>query len=247
MVTVDTNPVRQTNTTNTPAADHWTLFMFYVPLNGSTEYALPIVFLPTGELDLSRTNARDLQLANNILSPTVAFLNTLQPNLDIWKLLNWLFVSNYWTILADLGQVAPTTYHLSDVSQSGSVGSVNLSGTAPTVYPPTNNIFVNESLFEIYQSYLRNEILLSLAPSLFVPPFAPLNSTNLLEPQDVEFVQRYSCSRRQGKSFLDAVVSVLVAQYSLFFGAFGFVLLLAAWFHRRRPHGLFTVPWNGTD
>jgi len=222
--------------------------MFYSPLNGSgAQYPIPLVFLPTGELDLSLTNASDLQLANNILSPTVALLNKFQPTLDIWKLLNWIFVSFYWTILADFGQVAPTTfYYLSDVSETGSVSIVNL--TAPTVYPPTNNIFVNESLFEIYESYLRNELLLALAPSLFVPPFAPLNSTNRLEPKDVEFVQNYSCWKRAWKSFwLDAVVSVLVAQYSLFFGTFSFFLLVAAWFHRRQPNGLFTVAWNGTD
>ena len=30
--------------------------------------------------------------------------------LMFWEVINWLFVTFYWTILADLGQVVPTTY-----------------------------------------------------------------------------------------------------------------------------------------
>ena len=46
MVTADTDPFYQANT---PAADHWTLYMSYVPQSTIVEYTIPIVFLPTGE------------------------------------------------------------------------------------------------------------------------------------------------------------------------------------------------------
>src|SRR5947207_1156160 len=93
------------------------------------------------------------------------------------RLLNWLFVTDYWIQLSALVHTAPTLY------------SVTLRGrpnfSHPTIYPSTNNIFVNETLFQIHSSYLQETILplIRIAlPDLTLPQFLPLNDSNRLQP-----------------------------------------------------------------
>jgi hypothetical protein len=67
---------------------------------------------------------------------------------DLWKLLNWIFVGYYWAFLADLGQVAPTAYDRTVANNP-----------LPVIYASTNNVFVNETLFNIYSIYIQETIL----------------------------------------------------------------------------------------
>lgn len=104
------NDVLPTN--NTPAGDYWTLWLIYEPQNSTPpmEYAIPITFLPTGEIDTTRTSEQDMSRANSILAPTIQILQSVIPGFDFWKLANWIFVSWYWMILYDFGQIGPTVH-----------------------------------------------------------------------------------------------------------------------------------------
>jgi hypothetical protein len=236
MLTVDTDPLLIQKTSNTPAADFWTLYIIYSLQNATVPYdeiPIPIVFLPTGEIDFTRTNPNDYLLANNILRPTITLLQAAtNPTFDIWRLLNWVFVSFYWTILADLGQIAPTTYNLTNFVDWSPVGAANTS-QPQQFFPSTNNIFVNETLFEIYSEYLRNT-LLPLFPVLDVPAFNSLNNGNQLTAVDTQFIRSYSCWQRQLKGPLSAIISVLASDYALFFGPYYFYLWFYGWINKRR-------------
>jgi len=89
---------------------------------------LPIRFLSNGSIDHEWTNATELAQANATLQPTISALQIKYgQDLDFWQLTNWFFVSLYWTLLADFGQVTLVT-----------IGD-NL--TVPL--PQDNNIFTN--------------------------------------------------------------------------------------------------------
>jgi hypothetical protein len=241
---MDTDPLGIQKTANTPAADYWTLYILYTLQNATLPYdeiAIPIVFLPTGEIDFTRTKSSDYLLANNILRPTIALLQASGgANFDIWKFLNWLFISFYWTTLADLGQVAPTTYSLTNFIEGSPVGIANTS-QPQTSFPATNNIFVNETLFNIYQSYFRNT-LLPLDPAFVVPTFNSPNGGNELQPVATEFIRSYACWERKWKGVLAAIVSVIVADYALFFGPYHFYIWFAGWLRKRRDkEGMHSV------
>lgn len=231
-------------TSNTPAADFWTLYIFYIFQNATVPYqeiAIPIVFLPTGDIDFTRTNPNDYILANNILRPTITLLRAaINPTFDIWRLLNWVFVSFYWTILADLGQIAPTTYNLTNFLEGSPVWIANTS-QPQQFFPPTNNIFVNETLFDIYSAYLRNT-LLPFDPAFKVPAFSSLSSENQLMPVETGFIPSYACLQRQWKGVLSAIISVLVADYALFFGPYHAYLWFFGWLKTHRDeNGLISI------
>jgi hypothetical protein len=245
LITLDTDPLGSQKTANTPAADYWMLYVFYTLQNATLPYdeiAIPIVFLPTGEIDFTRTKSSDYLLANNILQPTIALLQASGgANFDIWKFLNWLFISFYWTTLADLGQVAPTTYSLTNFVPGWSPVGIADTSQPQTSFPATNNIFVNETLFNIYQSYFR-DTLLPLDPGFLVPSFNSPNGGNQLQPVETEFVRSYSCLERQWKGVLAAIISVIVADYALFFALYHFYILFAGWLQKRRDkEGMHSV------
>lgn len=210
--------------------------MIYIAQNSTvpTETWLPIIFSPTGDIDESRTNSNDLLLANTILRPTIALFEALSPQFDIWKLINWVWVSFYWMILSDFGQVAPTTYPSpANIFLEGSpVKFPNLTLPA-TFYPPTNNIFINNTLFEIYSLYIREFLQFPTS----IPEFSELNDTNRAQPIETGFLRSYSCLKRDWKGVLSGTISVLAADYALFFGAYSLIILLAGWFQKRRQYG----------
>ena len=105
----------------------------------------------------------------------------------------------------------------------------------PTSYNSTNNIFINESLFEIYYTYLKTRILAIVNVSL--PVFSPLNDTYGLEPVQTTFQRTYSCLARQWKGPLVGIVSVLAADYALFFGVYSAVMWFAAVIQKRQSDG----------
>lgn len=91
--------------------------MAYTPLESYVEQVIPITFLATGEIDLTRTSLQNLTMANTLLAPTISILElvTSGSSLEFWELANWVLVSYYWLYMTDLGQTAPTYYtHLPD-------------------------------------------------------------------------------------------------------------------------------------
>ena len=190
-----------------------------------TENLIAITFLPTGEIDQS-TSTQSLDTANAILAPSITAmrLEIGDPEFDFWQFMNWIVVSYYWLFLYDFGQTSPTYYDFSDYE-----GIPNFS--VPVFYSSTNNIFVNSTLFSIYSSYLTD--LLSLMPGLR-PEFLPLDSNNSLRPTATTFLRSYSCAQRQFQPWINAAVSVLVADYVFIAGGYTLVATIASWWQKRR-------------
>jgi hypothetical protein len=209
---------------NTPAGDSWNIYLGYSPVGAFIENLIPITFLPTGEIDQS-ASAQSLVAANALLASSVNALRTEigDPEFDIWKLLNWIIVSYYWIFLYDFGQTSPTYYNFTS-------DAINLA--EPVFYSSTNNIFVNSTLFSIYSSYLTD--LLSIVPGLARPEFLPLDSKNSLQLTATTFLRSYSCTQRQFQPFINAAVSVLVADYVFIAGGYSLVVTVARWWQKRR-------------
>lgn len=118
---------------NTPANDYWTLELSYASNTGPTLQFLYIAFLPNGSVDTLHTPAGHLENATNLLAPTITYLqSTTSTKFDFWQMINWLYVTLYWTMLADLGQAVPTIYPFN--------GFGNFNFSSPVNYLPTNNI-----------------------------------------------------------------------------------------------------------
>jgi hypothetical protein len=205
------------------------------------ESIIPITFLPTGEIDNS-TSTQNLTAANNLLAQTINLGRSVtgDPRFDIYRFFNWLYVSSYWILLYDFGETAPTYYNLT------SSGTADLS--SPLFYPSTNNIFVNQSLFSIYSSYLKNTIvpfLIQLNDIDPIPEFLPLDVNNTLQPINMSFVRSYSCLQRQIKGGLSAVVSIMVADYVFIMGAYRFFVASTGWWNRKSKKGTF--PYHRID
>lgn len=192
---------------NSPANDHWELQLSTTPISVLESQTSIIAFLPNGSLDLVRTNISDLQRANLTLQPTVLALKA-KYGLDFWQFMNWFFVSLYWTVLADFGQVKPVTIDDNGVAH-------NLS--------QDNNIFINPSLFKVYGSYLQGTIF-PLLNATDLPNFAELNGNNSFQVKEAMFARSYSCRQREWKSPLEVLISVITADYAWV----GIVLLLFA-------------------
>lgn len=217
---------------NTPANDFWTLEISYTPNTGPTLQSLYIAFLPNGSVDTIHTPAGHLENATNLLAPTITYLrSTTTTKFDFWQLINWLYVSLYWTMLADLGQAVPTTYPVNQL------GAFNFS--APVDSLPTNNIFINTTLYEIYGSYLQNTVL----PILQIPnqPIPPVTNGTEVTLPDMTFIKSYSCTRRQIKSTINFIISVVVADYALIIGGYTLAIFVAgsiSKYRRREGNGL---------
>lgn len=215
--------------------------MIYVFQNSTTpteENTIRIIFSPSGDIDYSRTDLSELLLANTILGPTITLFQELfgpQIDFDIWKLLNWVCVSLYWMILSDFGQVTPTIYPSSLFLEGNLVPFPNFALPA-TFYAPTNNIFINDTLFEIYSLYFR-KLLEPVGYSTSIPAFSALNDTNCAHPTETGILRSYSCLKRDWKGALSGTISVLAADYALFFGAYSVLILIAGWVQKRRIYG----------
>jgi hypothetical protein len=219
---------------NTMANDYWSLQLGFSRENETTESTMSITFRVTGEIDFEMTSSNDFDTANTILSPTIDLLQSASAaasiQLDFWELINWLYVSFYWTLLADLGQTSPTTHN-------------PFSGTAEHYFsqamkhPSTNNIFVNNSLFSQYSLYMTNTVMPLLGMPSVLTEFAPLTEQNQLEPVATTFARSYSCTLRTLRSPLTALVSVLVAEYAFLQGAYSLFLFVAGWYQKKRVRG----------
>jgi hypothetical protein len=222
---------------NTPAGEFWTIYLIFSYQNDSLgrEHWIPITFLPTGEIDGTQTTPGNLSLANTILAPLNETLLGLDPNFDLWRAMNWLYVSLYWLILINFGQVVPTTYTYSTIAFEETLIPIPDLTIPPTSYNSTNNIFINESLFEIYYTYLKTRILPIVNVSL--PVFSPLDDTYGLEPVQTTFQRTYSCLARQWKGPFVGIVSVLAADYAFFFGVYSAAMWFAAMLQKRQSDG----------
>ena len=178
--------------------------------------------------------------AETLLAPTISYIANVTEShtFDLLKLLNFCFVSDYWLSLMRFGQIAPATYNFT--SRGFPIF------TEPKYFQPTNNIFVNNTLFQIYSSILRNDIvplLLFAWPEASLPPFLPLDENNYLQPAPAIIFRTYTCYERHLRGWFDATISVLVVNYALLGGAYKIFIFFAGWFHKRRedegnlPHG----------
>lgn len=141
--------------------------------------------------------------------------------------MNWMFVSHYWMLLLDFGQVSPSTFDYNSLGVFVNYG--------PIRYPTTYNIFVNESLFEIYSSYLRDTILPLFGYQL--PQFDALNSTNHMNESEVSLKLLYSCTDLQLKSSEGLVISVIVADWAMITSVYAIALFMGAWWMQRDDEG----------
>jgi len=191
-----------------------------------------IAFLPNGNVDFESTLPGDYETVSLLLLPTTEWLQEeLGINAYTLDLLNWMFVSYYWVLLADFGQTAPTTHGLT--AAEGFEVSYEFSAK--------NNIFVNDTLFQIYYSYMQSvvvPIIQTFQPNLTLPDIAPPDGTDHLEPSaDTYFLRSYSCLERRSKAWPTAAITVLVADYALIMGPYAFLTFLLGWFEKRKGRG----------
>ena len=218
---------------NTPAGEYWTLYIAYSSYMGlHPETRMAIAFLPTGEIDRTHTNNDTLTRANALLAPTVQILSEIlgESTFDIWKFFNWVIVTEYWGFLADLGQMAPTAYDLT-IPKS----------PQPVTFPSTNNIFINETLFEIYSGYFNNTLLPFVGKLLNMSQYPPvlLNSANRLTRTETTLLRSYTCTTRQLKYWLNLVIAVISADYVLIVGAYSIVSFIAGRLQKRKDERKF--------
>jgi len=190
-----------------------------------------LYFLPTGQIDMALTPASNLTVANQILAPTIQTIESLAAavnleNFHFWDLINWLFVSHYWLVLLDFGQLSPTTFLYNEY------GLVDYS---PVTYTSTNNIFENETLYGIYYGYLRNVILPLFG--LNFPETTPLNDTNRVNASNVSLEALYSCTDLQLKPTGSLIISVAVADWAFISAFYALVLYAGGWMEKRKKHG----------
>lgn len=184
-----------------PANGSWELTLFTTPLNAVDPNAVYITFLPNSSVDTALTDESNLTFAKDVLSWAQTGLhNRTNVTVEILELVNWLFVSIYWTMFIDLGQVSPTI-----TTPDGDI-------TIPT----TNNIFANPDLFNIYSSYLNDTVIpIVFGTSAIFPQFELPSNINSLNVSKTTFIRSYACNQRKWKSRLERVVSVILADYAL--------------------------------
>ena len=223
---------------NTMASDSWIVLFQYTRNNETTPSTIPIYFLPTGEIDTTRTSESELSAVETILAPGLKLLNqtALQQGVkvDFWKLVNFIFVEYHWLMLANLGQISPTIY--APIAFPAAPEWYRVNFTQVRSYPPINNIFINETLFEIYTNYLRDPILPLLNyPS---PEFAPLGPGNSLQSEETTFIKSYNCQVRKLKAPVVAIFAIVTSVAVFITGPYAIVIWVAASYQKCKPEGL---------
>jgi hypothetical protein len=204
------------------------MWLGWSSVNGLNENTSDLVFLPT--LGVNETES-GFNSSNFTLSPTIVEINAAAAavgltDFNFWELLNWMFVVHYWGLLADFGQSAPTMFEWNTVGVFQNYG--------PVAFPATNNIFLNETLFELYYNYLNNTILPLYGYTL--PRFSPLdenNRLNQLGSSNVTLRTLYSCTDITLKSPQSFIISVLVADWAFITTFFAIALLIGTFLHKR--------------
>jgi hypothetical protein len=213
--------------------------------NNGTQGTYNVRFYPNG----TRDNTSDFTQATALLAPTVDIIEAASHGtVDIWELVNWYFVSAHWTFLYQFGDIAPTIYPQDNGNGSmelidgqvllDDLGFANFS--APISFPPTNNIFWNGELFGIYSDYLTNTLMpfvLDVYPefSFVLPQIIPLNDTNRVQRVPTTIFTSYQCSELVWKGWGAALVSILVAVFSLWTAGYGIMLIIFAMLEQDVP------------
>jgi hypothetical protein len=192
-----------------------------------------VTFLPSGQI-ASSTVPAFLNDVNSILAPTISTMTQLATaagvaNFDFWELMNWIFVSQYWLLLLDFGQIAPSTFHYDSQGTRLDYG--------PVRYSPQYNIFYNETLFDQYNSYLRQTILPLFGYST-VPDFLPLDDSNRMNATTISLKMLYTCTDLKLKDSAGLIISLIVADWAMLTSLFAVVVfLLAIWKLRTVEYG----------
>lgn len=227
---------------NNPAADSWRLEVFYGS-PGDPDIVDSIYFLSTGDLDPIRQNESNFEGGAALLPGfrNISFVDESSFGVDeFMKLLNWVVVSHYWITLYDLGQTSPTRYNeTADLSRPQFSNGY-------TAYRPTNNIFVNDTLFQIFSSYARETVFPILQDAEYInssqisqlPEFLPLNESNRFEPANTTLIRSYSCAERQPKPWFSALISVFTADYAVLSVLYTIFIFVTGWIQRRRDRGI---------
>jgi hypothetical protein len=144
--------------------------------------------------------------------------------------MNWIFVSQYWLLLLDFGQIAPSTFHYDSLGTRLDYG--------PVRYSPQYNIFYNATLFDQYNSYLRKTILPLFRYST-VPDFLSLDDSNRMNATTVSLKMLYTCTDLQLKDSAGLIISLIVADWAMLTSLFAVVVfLLAIWKLRTVEYGI---------
>ena len=200
---------------------------------------IPITYLPTGEIDYNRTSQLNISIAINLLEPTISVLQQkaaiLGINFDFWEFMNWIFVTFYWTMLANVGQVTPINY--APLLQMAPLPRLNIVDfTNITVPGSANNIFLHDQLFQKYASYLTGTLLPLLGRTS--PQIESLNETNPFEPVPTTFVRSYICTVREWKDRFSLIFAVFTTVWVFVLGPRGGLLTIAAFVEcRLNPRG----------
>ena len=204
---------------NTPANDTWNLNIYRL----DNTQPIPLTFsVSTGTIDTTKTSAGDLNNANALLPSTFTPANIT----NFWSTINWLYVSLYWTILYDFGQISPT-YYPQTFHGNPSIYAQTL--------PSTNNIFTNPSLFNTYSSFLNT---LPGIAAWDIGPFAPLSPSNTLQQiNNITFQQNYECQQLRQKSPASVVQAVLIGVYVLVHAVYAALALALGWWYKRGQNG----------
>jgi len=216
------------------AGDNWTLFVeiedsfgveqnFVIPVNATGGYDLDADLPGDGANKFFNTSCAAIIGAFQYGSEYV-ITDIYTPN-DLLDLVIWIFVSQYWVTLYDAGQIAPAELPSTE-----------------------SNIFVNETLFQQFSSFLFNRVIPAF--ETYLPPsinnqtaaipiqFLPLNDTNRLQPVDTSFFIAYSCTERQLKGWFSVLTSVFTADYAILVTAYGIFIFIAGGVQKRKDEGI---------
>jgi hypothetical protein len=149
----------------------------------------------------------------------------LWTNQTFWGYMGVIVEGLHWLLLADFGQVAPTEY---PSLASYNTSNLNLSGAE--LYPSTNNIFENSTLYDLTLTMLSAFEDVSLDP--------PINSNFPLAPNQTVLVQSYSCQVRELKQPASLLITLIAADYVLIFGGYKLVTWTAGYLEKRRKDGI---------
>lgn len=207
--------------------------------NNGIETPYYVTFLPTSDV----VPSSDFDTINKTLEQTISLVHAAtNGTINFWKLVNWVWVSYYWVFLYNFGAIAPMTYKfLNRPLGTEFIGFGYPDFTQPSPYNSINNIFLNETLFEIYSDYL-NSTLVPVYNSLMksnvsLPPFLPINGSNRLQPLPVSLKTTYSCTERQLRGWVSVAIGILVADYAFITGAFTLFIWIGKW----KGFGTFAV------
>jgi hypothetical protein len=211
--------------------DFWTLYLKYTSIGNSNETILSICFLPTGEIDHTRTSSSDLITATNLISPIITQLG---PSVDPLKFLNWFVVSFYWLFLLDVGQTFPTTY----TTRPQDIVVLEIPNfLSPVAHPSKNNLLLNSTLRQIYATFMNDTIIPFLNLS-HIAPFQPIEGQDLsMIPGERTFVRSYNCVFRQLRQGFSAFLQVLIQDYVLLAVGFKVFCILAKMVQTRTAIG----------